>query len=109
MPRKPYLIGIVGGSASGKTSFLRDLLCSAAGASLAIVSQDNYYRAIHEQERDANGQPNFDLPTAIQRDRFHEDLCKLLNGEASPRRNTPSTIPNAKASSSPSRRPRWYS
>jgi uridine kinase len=78
---KPYVVGIVGGSASGKTSFLRDLLVCLPAQACCIVSQDNYYRSIHEQERDASGQPNFDLPTAIQRDRFHDDLCKLLRGE----------------------------
>lgn len=80
MSRKPYLVGIVGGSGSGKTSFLRDLLNRLPAC--AVVSQDNYYRPIHEQKRDANGQPNFDLPTAFQLDRLHEDLAKLLRGEA---------------------------
>src|SRR6266498_3598140 len=81
MSRKPYLIGIVGGSGSGKTSFLRDLLRRLPEKKCAVVSQDNYYRPIHEQERDANGRPNFDLPSSIHLDRFHDDLCKLLRGE----------------------------
>lgn len=81
MPVKPYLVGIVGGSASGKTSFLRDLLKRLPDKACAVVSQDNYYRPIDEQERDATGQHNFDLPTSIQRERFHHDLCRLLRGE----------------------------
>jgi uridine kinase len=81
MSRTPYLVGIVGGSASGKTSFLRDLLARLPSDQCAVVSQDNYYRSIHEQERDARGQPNFDLPTAIHREHFHADLQKLLRGE----------------------------
>src|SRR5260370_910525 len=60
--RKPYLVGIVGGSASGKTSFLRDLLARLPAGKCAVVSQDNYYRTIDEQERDPEGNPNFDLP-----------------------------------------------
>ena len=82
MSRKPYLVGIVGGSASGKTSFLRELLTRLPEKKCAVVSQDNYYRPIHEQERDASGQPNFDLPTAFQVDRFHDDLSRLLRGES---------------------------
>jgi uridine kinase len=82
MPSKPYLVGIVGGSASGKTSFLYDLLKRLPAKSCAVVSQDNYYRTIDEQERDASGHPNFDLPTSIRRDHFHDDLCKLMRGEA---------------------------
>jgi uridine kinase len=82
MSRKPYLVGIVGGSASGKTSFLRDLLARLPKDKCAVVSQDNYYRTIDEQFLDANGKHNFDLPTAIHRDRFHDDLHKLLRGES---------------------------
>src|SRR6266446_4362650 len=82
MSNKPYLIGIVGGSASGKTSFLRDLLVRLPKEKCAVVSQDNYYRTIDEQQRDAEGRPNFDLPTAIHRERFHDDLHKLLRGES---------------------------
>jgi uridine kinase len=81
MSRKPYLVGIVGGSASGKTSFLRDLLARLPADRCAVLSQDNYYRSLAEQQRDAHGQANFDLPTAIHREHFHADLEKLLRGE----------------------------
>jgi uridine kinase len=82
MSHKPYLVGIVGGSGSGKTSFLRDLVTRMPNRTYSVVSQDNYYRALHEQERDTNGQPNFDLPTAFHREHLHGDLCALLRGEA---------------------------
>ncbi len=82
MSRKPYLVGIVGGSGSGKTSFLRDLLKRLPAKVCAVISQDNYYRPLHEQERDPNGQPNFDLPTSIYLERFRQDLRSLLRGEA---------------------------
>jgi uridine kinase len=81
MQRIPYLLGIVGGSASGKTSFLRDLCTRLPADRCAVVSQDNYYRSLAEQERDAVGQPNFDLPSAIHRQDFHDDLQKLLRRE----------------------------
>jgi uridine kinase len=82
MVAKPYFIGIVGASGSGKTSFLRDLLAKLPEKRCATLSQDNYYRPIHEQERDANGQPNFDLPTSIHIDHLWEDLQKLTCGQA---------------------------
>jgi uridine kinase len=82
MSHKPYLVGIVGGSGSGKTSFLRELLNRLPAKACAVISQDNYYRPLHEQERDANGQPNFDLPTSIYLERFRQDLRALLRGEA---------------------------
>ncbi|MBI1830479.1 MAG: uridine-cytidine kinase [Planctomycetes bacterium] len=78
---KPYLVGIVGGSASGKTSFLDDLVRLLPVRHCAVLSQDNYYRPKEEQERDAQGQPNFDLPGAIQAGRLLRDLHCLLAGE----------------------------
>ena|ERR1700722_14829888 len=81
MSRKPYLVGIVGGSASGKTSFLRELLGRLPAQSCGVVSQDNYYRPLDEQARDGEGKTNFDLPTAFHRQHFHDDLCALLRGE----------------------------
>jgi uridine kinase len=82
MSRKPYLVGIVGGSASGKSSFLRDLVARLPAGKCASISQDNYYRPLEEQVWDEAGFVNFDLPGAIHRDRLADDLQKLLRGEA---------------------------
>ena len=38
----PYLIGITGGSASGKTTFLRRLLEAFPEEQICLISQDNY-------------------------------------------------------------------
>ena len=78
MNPKPYIIGIAGGSASGKTSFLRDLKELIAEEHLAIISQDNYYHPKEEQFIDENGEINFDLPTSINREQFHMDLVSLM-------------------------------
>src|SRR5437870_4255297 len=78
---KPYLVGIVGGSASGKSSFQRDLAARLPAGQCAVISQDNYYRPLEEQFWDAAGFANFDLPTAIQRDRLLADLESLARGE----------------------------
>ncbi len=81
MNAKPYLVGIVGGSASGKTTFLRELAARMPPRTCAVISQDNYYRRIDEQHRDEKGIPNFDLPTAIHRDRLFADIEQLIRGE----------------------------
>jgi len=75
---KPYIIGIAGGSASGKTSFLRDLKKYIDEEYLTIISQDNYYHPKEEQFIDENGEINFDLPTSIDRVHFHQDLLSLM-------------------------------
>ena len=58
----PYIVGITGGSASGKTYFMKSLIDSFDKDDITRISQDNYYRPIHEIPRDENGVENFDLP-----------------------------------------------
>ena len=48
---------------------------------LCLLSQDHYYKPRALQFVDENGIENFDLPTALDRDRFHEDILKLKGGE----------------------------
>lgn len=79
--RKPYVIGVAGGSASGKTSFLKRLKQSLPDGSVSIISQDNYYKPKSEQLCDENGEVNFDLPTSINKEAFFNDLQALLNGQ----------------------------
>jgi uridine kinase len=82
MEGKPFIIGITGGSASGKTLFLKNLMEQFQKDELCLISQDNYYRTLHEQPKDQNGVENFDTPDSIDRQRFHRDLEALINGES---------------------------
>lgn len=77
-----HIIGIAGGSASGKTSFLRDLEQTLPEGSVCVVSQDNYYHPKEMQHIDENGEINFDLPTSIDRNQFYQDLKSLSRGES---------------------------
>ncbi|MBX7203389.1 MAG: uridine kinase [Bacteroidia bacterium] len=81
MSFKPYIVGISGGSASGKTSFLRKLREGMPEDTVCIVSQDNYYLPMAQQQRDDNDQINFDLPSSIQRQQFFEDMQRLKSGQ----------------------------
>lgn len=81
MAHNHYIVGIAGGSASGKTSFLRQLKQNFPENAISVISQDNYYRPQEEQKLDENGKVNYDLPTAIDKDEFYNDIKKLLNGE----------------------------
>jgi uridine kinase len=78
---KPFIIGITGGSGSGKTTFIKDIRDKFTDSELCIISQDDYYRPRAEQETDDKGYQNFDLPQSIDKKLFHADLEKLLNGE----------------------------
>ena len=78
---KPYIIGICGGSGSGKTSFIRRLREQFSPEDVCIISQDDYYRPRQEQEKDALGVANFDLPKSIDKKAFRHDLLRIIAGE----------------------------
>lgn len=81
-PPKPYIIGLVGGSASGKTTFIKALSARFAPQDLAVISQDHYYHPIEMQAKDERGEVNFDLPGALDRERCRQDLDSLMEGRA---------------------------
>jgi uridine kinase len=76
-----YCVGISGGSASGKTFLLEQLLSAFPPEAVTLVSQDNYYKELEQQERDADGNVNFDHPNAVELDRLARDLERLKSGE----------------------------
>lgn len=75
------IIGICGGSGSGKTSIIRDIRRLFNEDQLCIISQDEYYRKREEQIRDEKGIQNFDLPYAIRSEEMIADISKLKEGE----------------------------
>ena len=78
---KPYVIGICGGSGSGKTTFIRRLRERFTIHELCIVSQDDYYLPRNQQHKDHNDEYNFDLPKSFDKKKFRTDLKKLMQGE----------------------------
>ncbi|RDV15129.1 uridine-cytidine kinase [Pontibacter diazotrophicus] len=95
--QKPFIVGITGGSASGKTTFLNQLLTSFSPENVCLVSQDNYYKAREFQTKDLNGVVNFDLPSCIDDKAYAHDILKLSQGETVYRTeytfNNPNVVP----------------
>lgn len=75
------VIGITGGSGSGKTYLVSKVAELFAEGEVAVITQDNYYRPKEEQYVDPNGVTNFDLPSALHLDQFRRDIKALLQGE----------------------------
>lgn len=86
METQPFLIGITGGSGSGKTTFIRHLREQFSPHELCIISQDDYYRPRDEQHIDEQGVRNFDLPKSIDKKEFRKDIERLLRGKKITRR-----------------------
>ncbi|MGW8121397.1 uridine kinase [Roseivirga echinicomitans] len=77
---KPYIIGVTGGSGSGKTRFLRSLI-ESFDSGVASISQDDYYWPREMQVADDNGEINFDRPESIDYESFAKDLMALSLGK----------------------------
>ncbi|SEO37921.1 uridine kinase [Mucilaginibacter gossypiicola] len=95
---KPYIIGIAGGSGSGKTFFLKCFLEHFTADEVSLVSQDDYYIPVaHNMTKEENKEYNFDLPSTIDHEHFQQDISKLLNKEAILKQeytfNNPDAIP----------------
>ena len=81
MIQKPFIIGISGGSGSGKTTFVKELAKSFSSDQVCVLSQDNYYKPREEQVTDHKGEKNFDLPESFKEEEYHRDVLRLLQGE----------------------------
>lgn len=94
---KPYIIGITGGSGSGKTLFLNQLKKSFDAKTVTCVSQDDYYMPREFQLVDKNGQHNFDRPESIDYEHFASDLKALSDGKEIEKEeytfNNPNVVP----------------
>ncbi|SNS94432.1 uridine kinase [Ekhidna lutea] len=76
---KPIVIGVTGGSGSGKTLFIKRLVKEVKN--VALLSMDNYYIERNAQPKDKMGVENFDTLESIDQAKFAGDLKKLISGD----------------------------
>ena len=76
------IIGICGGTGSGKTTVANKILESVSAADVAFIQQDSYYRNRAELPLDYRRQVNFDHPGAIDNDLLVAHLRALKAGQA---------------------------
>lgn len=76
------LIGVAGGTASGKSTLARRIARVLGDTQCAIVSQDNYYRDLSGFSVEARASVNFDHPESIDAVRLAQDLGALRQGES---------------------------
>jgi len=93
---RPYIIGIIGGSGSGKTSFVRRLRESFSETEVCVVSMDDYYLPNEQQRRDPNDEINFDLPKSFDKKKLRKDIERLIAGETIEIQEYVFNNPNAK-------------
>lgn len=74
------VIGIAGGTGSGKTTITRKIV-EHFGADVTVIYHDNYYKAHHEMSYEDRTRLNYDHPDAFDNDLIVRDLQALRNGE----------------------------
>ncbi|MDQ8164353.1 MAG: uridine kinase [Gemmatimonadota bacterium] len=75
------IIGVAGGSGSGKTTIARRIAAGLAPARVAVVDMDAYYRDRADLSHEARRQLNWDHPDAIDLELFIHQLDALGRGE----------------------------
>lgn len=77
------IIGIAGGSGSGKTTFAQKVLDKVGTHNSLILSMDSYYLDVQPEEfYTQNGNPNFDHPAAFDWELLSEHLKLLKEGHS---------------------------
>lgn len=74
------IIGICGGTGSGKTTIARKIVEAVGHERVVLVEQDSYYRNLADMPLDERHQANFDHPDSIDSDMLVNHLMRLKQG-----------------------------
>jgi len=75
------IIGIAGGSGSGKTTVVKKIVEALPSHAVAVVSQDSYYYDNGHLSQEEKDKINFDHPNSIEWNLLTRHLDKLKSGE----------------------------
>jgi uridine kinase len=75
------VIGITGGSGSGKTTVVKQVVSLLPANCVSVLYQDSYYRDNSQLPLKERQKINFDHPSSIEFDLLQAHLCDLLNGK----------------------------
>jgi len=74
-----HIIGIAGGSGSGKSRLVKNILKEVNDNSVQVIEIDSYYKNLAHLSFEEREKNNFDHPDSIDFDLLYEDLSKLKN------------------------------
>ena len=81
MENNILVIGIAGGTGSGKTTLMKNIM-EKFGEVVTVLSHDNYYHRHDEMPFEERCQLNYDEPAALETDLMARQLDALRHGEA---------------------------
>lgn len=82
MKKKPVVIGITGGSGSGKTSVTKKIHEVFQGHSVVVIEQDDYYKDQSHLAHEERLKTNYDHPLAFDTDLLIQHIHQLINRQA---------------------------
>ena len=81
---RPFLIGVAGGTSSGKTTIVERLAETIGEDRIAVIKLDAYYVRRTHQPMEERAAANYDHPTAFDWDLLAEHLDELIDGRPAP-------------------------
>lgn len=82
MTERPKVIGLAGGTGSGKTTVAKALLAEAGPGNALLLPQDAYYRAQGDMPFEARVLTNYDEPSAFDTELLVQHVDRLVAGES---------------------------
>jgi len=82
VPISPLILGIAGGSGSGKSTIARSILAALPAGTGVLLEQDHYYRSQGHLPYEEREQVNYDHPDALELDLLMEHIDALRTGRS---------------------------
>jgi len=82
MKRKPLIIGVAGGTASGKTTIANAIMESINHPQMVVIQHDSYYKDVSHMPLAERAKINFDHPDALETDLMVRHLRELIAGRS---------------------------
>lgn len=82
MTSTPFVVGVAGGSGSGKTTVARKLVARFHAQPVRLIPQDAYYKDLGEMTLEQRHQVNYDHPLAFDNELLVHHIDQLKAGRA---------------------------
>lgn len=79
--KKPVIIAVAGGSASGKTTVVNKIVASFPKENVTVIKHDDYYKDQTEMTMSERFQVNYDHPFSLDNDLMFEQISSLIKGD----------------------------
>ncbi|MBF6593149.1 MAG: uridine kinase [Thermaceae bacterium] len=79
---QPFVIGIAGGTGSGKTTVTQAIVDAVGSAQVALLPMDNYYQDNAHLPFEERTKLNYDHPGVFDLELYLEDIGRILRGQS---------------------------